>query len=210
MKITKLQFLYCILPFFCLACWKESPRKLGAFDPSTLSLACASADYDFWETSDYVLPYPVGERYKINLSHCSGSYHSEGLPDQFAIDFAMNIGSIITASRGGVVVDVEESGSDFGFPNNKVVVMHNDETYAQYMHLTKNGAEVEIGDVLKQGDTIGLSGSTGLAGYPHLHFVATQKGSWKYPYSSFPTTFKNTKENELSLQSGETYLALPY
>ncbi|MGV6829147.1 MAG: M23 family metallopeptidase [Flavobacteriales bacterium] len=173
------------------------------------NVGCPGAEYPNWETSPYVLPYPVGKSYKIDLSQCSGSYHSQGEPDEFAIDFHMNIGTLITCSRAGEVIYIEESGQDYGFPNNVVVVKHNDNTYAEYMHLTKDGAIVEVGDLVEQGDEIGFSGATGLAGYPHLHFVVVENNP-NYPYTSIPYNFKNTRENPRSLVSGEIYSAEPY
>jgi murein DD-endopeptidase MepM/ murein hydrolase activator NlpD len=156
-----------------------------------------------------VLPFPVGRSYQIDLSNCGGSFHRAGGPDEFAIDFAMPIGTAITASRTGTVVHVEESGVDGDFPNNVVVVDHGDGTFAQYMHLTQNGACVAIGATLSPGDTVGLSGATGLAGYPHLHFVVTED-EWPWPYVSTPVTFANTTANPRSLRSGVIYTSLPY
>ena len=171
---------------------------------------CGTGQYDDWQTSAYVLPYPVGSAYMVNLSHCSGSYHSAGQPDQFAIDFDMSIGTLVTASRAGDVVYVEESGLDGAMKNNLVIIRHADGSFAQYMHFKHQGALVTVGQFVEQGAEIGLSGNTGLAGYPHLHFVATKKGSFDYPYESFPTTFKNTVANEFSLISGNLYTAMPY
>jgi len=170
---------------------------------------CPDTEYPDWESSPYVLPYPVGKSYKIDLSNCSGSYHSKGRPDEFAIDFYMEIGTLITAAREGTVVRVVESGKDGKHPNNLVIIEHNDKTFGQYMHLTENGALVDVGDIVKKGDEIGLSGRTGLAGYPHLHFVVS-KGFWKWPYNSVPVTFRNTISNERSLASGTIYEAFEY
>ncbi|TMM53358.1 M23 family metallopeptidase [Maribacter algarum] len=192
------------------SCLKEVPKVATEIVEEQNSVSCENTPYDNWESSEYVLPYPVGKTYSISLSHCSGSYHSEGEPDQFAIDFIMRIGTPITASRAGEVVFIEESGYDGGFPNNKVVVQHADGTYLQYMHLTYDGAAVNVGAYLKKGQLVGYSGNTGLAGFPHLHFVATKSGSWEYPYTSFPTTFSNTEKNEFSLQQGKSYKALRY
>ncbi|NHF57781.1 M23 family metallopeptidase [Flavobacteriaceae bacterium TP-CH-4] len=172
--------------------------------------SCGEEEYTPSELSEYVLPYPVGTGYVVNLAHCGGSYHSAGQPDQYAIDFDMGIGTTITAAREGQVIFVEESGQDGGFPNNLVVVSHSDGTYGQYMHLTQNGALVEIGDRVEKGDPIGLSGNTGLAGYPHLHFVVTKRGSFRYPYESTPATFSNTLAHQGSLTPGIQYPALEY
>ncbi|MEP2937261.1 MAG: M23 family metallopeptidase [Gilvibacter sp.] len=207
--------IYIGLMLFLLACGGSDDNYYGASaqenpDQTNLeAIPCAQADYPNWEDSDYVLPYPVGSAYQVNLNHCGGSYHSEGQPDQYAIDFAMPIGELITAARGGTVIYVEQSGADGGFPNNLVVVKHNDNTFAQYMHLTQNGALVSVGQNVAQGTQLGYSGATGLAGYPHLHFVVTQE-AWEYPYVSIPYNFKNTAENPRSLLQGESYPALPY
>lgn len=194
---------------FFNGCIKETPKRSAKIDANTDYVGCVGARYDNWETSPYVLPFPVGKTYSVNLAHCSGSYHTSGEPDQFAIDFDMGLGAEVTAARDGVVIFIEESGLDGEFPNNVVVLRHEDRSHTQYMHLTHQGALVKEGQTVKKGQVLGLSGATGLAGYPHLHFVATG-GSWQYPYISFPTTFSNTTENIYGVEPGKNYTALPY
>lgn len=194
------------------SCIKED-FELQPVDPELSEVnnnltACQNAVYGNWMISEYVLPYPVEESYRVDLSQCTGSYHAPGEPDQFAVDFAMDLGSEITASRSGTVVHVEQSGQDFGFPNN-IVVIFSGNTYDQYMHLTQDGATVSVGQNVTQGQLIGYSGATGLAGYPHLHFVVTID-DWQYPYESVPHNYKNTTANERGPESGATYTALPY
>ncbi|WP_420454979.1 M23 family metallopeptidase [Rubrivirga sp.] len=157
----------------------------------------------------YVLPFPVGAAYRMTLGNCSSTYHGPGEADQYAYDFAMRIGTPITAARAGRVVHVEARGADGGFPNNLVVVDHGDGTFAQYMHLTQNGADVARGDEVRPGDPIGRSGNTGLAGTPHLHFVVTG-GGWAYPYDSTPVAFANAEPRASILQPGQVYAARPY
>ena len=172
-------------------------------------VGCKDADYPDWETSPYVLPFAAGETYRVELANCSSSFHSSEYPDRFAYDFVMNIGTPITASRAGKVVYIEESGVDFRHPNNLVVVDHGDNTFAEYMHLTQDGAAVEVGDEVVQGDLIGYSGATGLAGYPHLHFIVV-KDDPSWPYEGVPVTFGNTAPNPRGLASYTDYEALPY
>ncbi len=206
--------LFCFLTilFFISGC-RETATGEKKVEPvreeGPVAEGCQGAEYPDWETSPYVLPYPVGQKYTIDLSNCSGSFHSKGRPDEYAIDFNMKTGTQITASRAGRVVYVEESGFDGKSPNNLVVIDHGDNTYAEYMHLTHNGAQVEVGDWVTPGDSIGLSGSTGLAGYPHLHFVVVFE-SFYWPYKSIPVTFRNTVSNVRGLASGYTYEAYPY
>lgn len=169
---------------------------------------CDNAQYPMYFESPYVLPYPVGLAYQVDLNQCSSSYHAPGGPDQFAVDFAMPIGSDVTASAEGEVVFVEESGGDFGFPNNKVIVESRG-VFIQYMHLTQNGSLVEVGDTVLKGQVIAKSGATGLAGYPHLHFVITT-GGYEYPYNSVPHNFSNTRENVRGPEMAQMYMAEPY
>ena len=197
-----------ILLLLCFACSKkESSFGVPSVDQGNLEKGCANTNYPNWENSLHMLPYPVGKSYTIGLSHCSGEEHSEGLPDQFAIDIIMTVGTLVTASRKGTIMFVEESGMDYEFPNNMVILRDEDGYFLQYQNLTHNGALVSVGQFVEIGDPIGLSGASGGARYPHLHFVATDS-NWQYPYTSYPITFKNTSENPYSLIEGKTYTAL--
>lgn len=173
------------------------------------SLTCPSSLFPDWAASNFVLPFPVGKTYNTGLSACSSSYHGVGRPDQYAIDFNMPIGSEITASIGGEVIHVVENGVDYNFPNNLIVIKTGD-IYVQYMHITNDGSEVEVGDVVNKGQLIGYSGATGLAGYPYLLFVVTSSNGWEYPYQSISVTFNNTDPNPNSLESYTPYEAMPY
>lgn len=171
-------------------------------------VGCEDAAYPDWETSLYILPYSVGETYSTRLTNCSSSYHAQGTSDQFAFDFAMPVGTLITASRAGKVVFVEQGGKRSEL-NNLVIIDNGDNTFGEYMHLQQDGALVEVGDVVEQGDEIGLSGVTGLAGYPHLHLIVTKDG-WDWPYTGVPITFRNTVPNPYGLETNGKYPALPY
>lgn len=194
---------------------KESfNNNTGGGGSPIVANGCDGYAYPNWVTSPHVLPYPVGQSYSIGLSHCSGAEHSFGLPDQFAIDFLMDIGTLVTAVRQGVVVYVEESGQDYQEINNVVVLRDEDDYFIQYQHLTHNGALVEEGQFVYPGDPIGYSGASGNARAPHLHLVATD---WDFdnpygtnPYKSFQITFSNTSPNPRSLIQNQTYEALPY
>lgn len=119
----------------------------------------------------YHLPYPRGKSYKIDQGYNEGPTHM----NQYALDFHMDPGTEITAIRDGIVMDIEDKNNK-GCPreecskfNNYVLVRHDDGSVADYSHLMKNGARVKIGDHVKVGDLIGLSGDTGFASGPHLH-----------------------------------------
>jgi murein DD-endopeptidase MepM/ murein hydrolase activator NlpD len=90
-----------------------------------------------------------------------------------------------------------------------VIIKHEDSTYARYVHLTLNGALVLLNQIVVPGDTIGLSGSTGTNGGPHLHFDVTNTFDGKSD-QTIPFDFMNTISHPIGLQRGVTYEALPY
>ncbi|MGW4150633.1 M23 family metallopeptidase, partial [Streptomyces albogriseolus] len=51
---------------------------------------------------------------------------------------------------------------------NAVVIKHGNKTYSQYAHLSS--VNVKVGQVVKTGQKIALSGNTGNSSGPHLHF----------------------------------------
>ncbi|MFY0601055.1 MAG: peptidoglycan DD-metalloendopeptidase family protein [Cyclobacteriaceae bacterium] len=119
----------------------------------------------------YRLPYPKGKTYKVDQGYLGNKTHQ----NQYALDFNMNTGSEIAAIRDGVVSKVEDK-NDRGCPsencnpyNNYIIITHEDGSIADYSHLKKRGAKVKVGDQVKAGDIIGLSGATGWASGPHLH-----------------------------------------
>jgi len=162
------------------------------------------------KSSDYVLPYPVGKTYTCLQGYVGRTYHRGVF--YYGVDFNMSIGSVVTAARGGRIVFVEErfNDGDFGFgKENLVAVAHSDSTFGRYIHLTKDGALVVVGQIVAPGDTIGLSGNTGLSRAPHLHFDVTEGG----PYSdcqTIPVCFKNTRWHPDGLVTGVAYTAEPY
>ena len=55
--------------------------------------------------------------------------------------------------------------------NNKLIIYHSDGSFVEYTHIKKNGAIVNVGDTVKAGQEIALSGNTGWSTGPHLHLV---------------------------------------
>lgn len=79
-------------------------------------------------------------------------------------DFAVSQGTSVRAVGAGTVVRV---ACDDGF-GNQVVVGHPNGYYTQYAHLSET--RVREGQGVAAGEELGLSGETGNAQGPHLHF----------------------------------------
>lgn len=155
----------------------------------------------------YALPYAAG------TSHCvwQGYYSLFSHYGNFALDFKMPQGTGVCAARGGVVVYVKESATRGGVgkryvgTENGITIRHSDSTFAHYLHLRHNGALVNVGDTVRQGQLIGYSGSTGFSAFPHLHFEVTR--NFKKATNEVPVRF-HTQEGNKFLQPLHCYKAL--
>ena len=140
----------------------------------------------------YTLPYDVGSSHLIVQGYFGIFSHQE----RAALDFKMKRGTNILAVRDGVVIRVKEDGSKGGWSKkfrsqgNNIVIQHSDNSRSGYWHLQKDGALVKVGDTVKQGQVIGLSGKTGYAATPHLHFIVWKSDGrgWQQVATRFQTS----------------------
>lgn len=141
----------------------------------------------------YNLPYSTGKSYRVVQGYFSSFSHR----NRAAIDFKMKQGSTVTAAREGIVIRTQKDNNKGGLRRsyrkyaNYVVIAHEDGTRAGYWHLQKNGVLVNVGDTVRQGQPIGLSGKTGYSAFPHLHFFvwAGKESNWQ----QLPTRFQTKK-----------------
>lgn len=131
----------------------------------------------------YHLPYEENKNHLLVQGYFSHYTHKH----RAALDFKMKRGTRVCAAREGVVVRIKEDGKKGGGnvryrkDGNYIIIQHKDSSRTGYWHLQYNGALVNIGDTVKQGQVIGLSGKTGYTYFPHLHFIVwkfNQKGQW--------------------------------
>lgn len=113
---------------------------------------------------------PVAGSYVSTGYKSSGSLWSSG--SHSGIDFHAASGSSVVAVGAGTVVEAGWGGA-YG---NNIVLRMTDGTYTQYGHLSS--IAVSVGQSVGQGQRIGLSGATGNATGPHLHFEARTTPSY--------------------------------
>ncbi|WP_413790255.1 peptidoglycan DD-metalloendopeptidase family protein [Streptomyces rubradiris] len=99
----------------------------------------------------------LGTPYHQQGGAWSSGYHT-------GVDFLASSGTPVHAIGPGKVVTAGWGGA-YG---NQVVIRHPDGMYSQYAHLSK--VRISAGDTVSGGQVIGLSGATGNAFGPHLHF----------------------------------------
>lgn len=97
------------------------------------------------------------------------SYHS-------GVDFRAAIGTPIYASNDGIVALAKERY----YAGNSMIIDHGEGIYSVYYHLSERA--FAVGEFVKKGDKIGLSGVSGRVTGPHLHFGFMVQGVPVDPY----------------------------
>lgn len=135
---------------------QSSGSSASGSSGSQSSQTTASASGFLWPiASSHRVTSPFGWR----THPITGRQHLHG-----GIDIAAPNGTPIMASKAGVVV-ISQYGSSYG---NYVVISHPDGTRTLYAHMSQRN--VSAGDTVRQGQTVGLVGSTGSSTGNHLHF----------------------------------------
>jgi len=196
----------------------EQVMVLSNDDPSSendyrYSLDWTVGDKDAVHDDDHIysLPYASGKSYRVVQGYGSRFSHT-GL-ERFAVDLDMPTGAPVHAARSGVVARVEESHvkgcweDDCGRFANYIVILHSDGTTGEYYHLRRNGALVDVGDNVTQGQQIGLSGNTGHTTMPHLHFAVYRAVDWGRT-QSIPVRFQGADGMIDRPRRGARYRAL--
>lgn len=92
------------------------------------------------------------------------------------VDYAVPADTQLYAASSGTVTYAGADTTGFG---NRVDISFGNGFRILYGHLNSIG--VKVGQVVRAGDPIGLSGSTGNSTGPHLHFALSQNGNWMDP-----------------------------
>ena len=135
------------------------------------------------DNARYTLPFPADRKFRINQAFGGKFSHTEP-QNQYAIDIGMPEGTPVLAARDGVVMTVDNdyygNGLDmdkYGDRANNVRIVHSDGTMAVYAHLQLESARVQVGDRVRAGQMLALSGDTGYTNGPHLHFVVQRNAN---------------------------------
>ena len=139
-------------------------------------------------------PVPVLGDYKLDGTEGTGSHTG--------LDIKVPIGTPVHAISRGVVIKAKSQSTGFG---KHIVVMHKDvpdpknpakktTLYSAYAHLSQ--IKVKEGDQVQKGQVIGLSGMSGMATAPHLHFQIDTANAPFHPY--WPFTWKEVVNHGLS------------
>lgn len=152
--------------------FKEANAIYSSYTPKALFDGSFNTPLNSFITSDFGKARTFNEKV--------ASYHS-------GTDFRAAVGTPIYAANSGIV----KIAKDRYFAGKSVVIDHGFGIYSQYYHLSK--IKVKVGQRVKKGDFLGLSGATGRVSGPHLHFGILAGGKQVDPLdfiSKFNTLFQ--------------------
>jgi len=159
-------------------------------------------------TSKYIIPFEkrpikIGQGFN-NKEGSHRKWFKNKADMSYSIDFYLPEGTKIIASRGGIVVAVRVEGKkNYSGENikkgqiacdkwmNEIGIKHSDGTYADYAHVKYKGAFVKVGDKVKQGQVIGLSGNTGWSSESHLDFSVFKRNIGNFRIKTIKINFKD-------------------
>lgn len=156
----------------------------------------------------YRMPYEAGTKYSL-FQGPDGALSHRG---KSAYDFPMKRGTPVCAARAGLVVQVVdgfgEGGADNKFRDlvNKINVLHDDGTFAEYVHLQRGSMRVKVLDRVAAGTVLALSGNSGWTTGPHLHFEVWRRMHGA-PRQSLPVRFRTNGSTGVVLQTDQWYRA---
>jgi len=104
-------------------------------------------------------------------------------------DYVAAVGTPVMSAGDGKVI---KSSYD-KYNGHHVFIQHGEKYTTKYLHFRKRA--VKVGDTVKQGQTIGYLGSTGLASGPHVHYEFLVDGVHRNPRTvSLPKALPIAKE----------------
>lgn len=111
--------------------------------------------------------YPLQHRAKISSPFNPRRFHpvTRRIAPHKGVDFSVSIGTPVIAPADGVV---EHIAYQAGGAGRYIKLRHSGQYTTVYMHLSK--PLVKVGQSVKKGDRIALSGNTGRSTGPHLHY----------------------------------------
>jgi murein DD-endopeptidase MepM/ murein hydrolase activator NlpD len=141
-----------------------------ANEKTLLALRAKTSDSMLWSGPFIHLPR-AAERARFG-DFRTYMYQGQRIDEQthMGLDLASLPHADIPAANDGIVIF-----TDFlGIYGNAVVVDHGQGLMSLYSHLSKTG--VFVGDVVRKGQILGQTGTTGLAAGDHLHFGILMQG----------------------------------
>ena len=134
-------------------------------------------------SAKYLVPFIFNRALQVSQAADGPIFSHHDVASKYAIDIPMPMGTTVVAMRSGYVIENVNTFSDngrampeFADKANYISILHDDGTWALYVHLKQFSSRVAVGQKITAGTPIALSGHSGFSTEPHLHF-ALQKNA---------------------------------
>ena len=162
---------------------EQRPYEPPSFEQYPSS-ACVDHHHPYTNVVDNLFLRFDGSEFNSNIisGDClNGSSCYDGHP---GTDYFMPFNTPILAPAGGYVLwasfspaaDPCPGGIEPNGEQGTIIIAHGNDYFTVYLHMT-SPLEVEVGQTVDTGDTLGYAGDTGCATSTHLHFEV-RKGNW--------------------------------
>jgi murein DD-endopeptidase MepM/ murein hydrolase activator NlpD len=158
------------------------------------------------DANPYRLPFDTAQTFRVTQAFGGKASHTD-VQNRYAVDIGLPLGTPVLAARDGVVMTVDNdyfgAGLDmakYAERANNIRIVHADGTMAVYAHLALESARVHVGDRVRAGQTIALSGDTGYASGPHLHFCVQRNADMELV--SIPFRFADVQRGTFTPEAG--------
>ena len=111
-------------------------------------------------------------RISSGFSHARKHPVTRKVQPHTGVDYAAPKGTPVMTIGDGVVTSMKYEGAG----GNTVRIKHNSVYSTAYLHLSKYGPGLKVGQRVRQGQVIGYVGSTGRSTGPHLDFRVYENG----------------------------------
>jgi len=179
-------FISKIMPYFASLDFQPGTTLLDRFLKINRDLRVAN-NHTFYEMRTDTVPRQLWEGTWVRLKNAANMarfgdqrtylYQGRKVDQQvhLGIDLASLANSPVQAANHGRVIFADS----LGIYGNTVVLDHGQGLASTYSHLSR--IDVGLGKEVTKGDTVGLTGMTGLAGGDHLHFGVMVSGVFVNP-----------------------------
>jgi murein DD-endopeptidase MepM/ murein hydrolase activator NlpD len=121
----------------------------------------------------------------------------------YGVDYAAPVGTEVHSIGDGRIISATSEGG----AGRMVKIRHNSVYTTTYMHLSRFGAGITGGKVVRQGDIIGYVGTSGLSTGPHLDFRIYMNGSPVDPLKvEAPPVEPVSEANKIAFEKSKTVI----
>jgi hypothetical protein len=165
-----------------------TPEAVAAPSEITTRFRMPLLAHDWWSTVGYVDLDPAAGAW--HDYECGPATYDDHTGNDFALRNFVEQDKVqyVVAGAAGTVLSTDDGHFDKetdgieGTPPNFVVIEHDDGSRSSYLHFKKWSVQVYPGQQVREGQPLGMVGSSGESTGPHLHFSVWQDGVYHEPH----------------------------